>query len=139
MEWPVTYTRKVRYSDTDAQGIVFNANYARYFDDTLTDLFDALGYHFGEVEVVLARLEIDFRSAARLGDVLVTRARVEKVGNTSFVVRLETTEQATGRLVAEGRQIQVTVSADDFRPIPVPADLVAAIEAAQGSVDVSAT
>lgn len=132
MDWPVAYTRKIRYSDTDAQGIVFNANYARYFDDTLTDLFDELGFEFGEVEIVLARLEIDFRSAARLGETLVTRARVEKVGNTSLTVRLETTEADSGRVVAEGRQIQVTVSGEDFRPIPVPAELMAAIEAAQG-------
>ena len=134
IDWPVTYRRKVRYSDTDAQGIVFNGNYARYFDDTLTDFFDAVGYEFGEVEVVLARLEIDFRSPARLGETLVTGARVESFGNTSFVVRLTTWEEASGRVVAEGRQIQVTVDGKDFRPVPVPPELKAAVEAVQGEI-----
>ncbi|HEX7097708.1 MAG TPA: thioesterase family protein [Acidimicrobiia bacterium] len=134
MDWPVTYRRKVRYSDTDAQGIVFNGNYARYFDDTLTDFFDLIGYEFGEVEVVLARLEIDYRSPARLGETLVTGARVARFGNTSLVVELTTWEEASERIVAEGKQIQVTVDGKDFRPIPVPPELRAAIEAVQGAV-----
>jgi len=33
MDWPVTYRRKIRFSDTDAQGTVFNGNYATYIDD----------------------------------------------------------------------------------------------------------
>lgn len=135
MDWLVTYERKVRYSDTDAQGIVFNGNYATYFDDTLTDLFDLVGYPWGEVEVVLGRMEIDYRSPARLGEVLVTGARVERIGNTSMTIRLATWEQSTGRVVAEAKQIQVVVSGKDFRPVPVPDDLVAAVEAVQGSVE----
>ncbi len=135
MDWPVTYVRKVRYSDTDAQGIVFNGNYATYFDDTLTDLFDEIGYRWGEVEIVLARMEIDFRSPARLGETLVTGARVERIGRTSLTVRMATWEQQTERLVAEAKQIHVAVSGDELRPVPVPDDLLAAIESVQGSVE----
>src|SRR5690606_25712703 len=43
MDFPVVYRRRVRYSDADAQKIVFNANYSVYFDDTLTDYLDAAG------------------------------------------------------------------------------------------------
>lgn len=131
MIWAVTYERKVRYSDTDAQGIVFNGNYATYFDDTMTDFFELIGYRWDEVEVVLGRLEVDFRSPARLGETLVTGARVERIGTTSFTVHLATWEKESDRLVAEAKQIQVVVDAADFRPVPVPAALVAAIEAVQ--------
>ncbi|HLT97654.1 MAG TPA: thioesterase family protein [Acidimicrobiia bacterium] len=134
MDWPVTYERKIRYSDTDIQGIVFNGNYATYYDDTVTDLFDRIGFEWGEVEVVLARMEIDFKSPGRLGETLVTGARVGRIGNTSFTVELSTWEKATDRPVTEGKQIQVVVSGDDFRPVPIPPDLVAAIEAVQGEV-----
>lgn len=133
MIWAVTYERKVRYSDTDAQGIVFNGNYATYFDDTMTDFFDLVGYRWDEVEVVLGRLEIDFRSPGRLGETLVTGARVERIGTTSFTVHLATWEKQSERLVAEAKQIQVVVDSGDFRPVPVPAALVAAIEAAQST------
>lgn len=134
MDWPVTYRRKIRYSDTDAQGIVFNGNYATYFDDTITDLFDLVGYEWGEVEIVLARMEIDFRSPARLGERVATGARVDRIGRTSLTIRLASWEEETARVVADATQTQVVVSGDDFRPVPVPEDLVAAIEAVQGPV-----
>lgn len=132
MDWPVTYARKVRYSDTDAQGIVFNANFARYFDDTLTDFFEEVGDPLDGIEVVLGRLEIDFRSPARLGETIVTGARVDRIGNTSITVSLATWEADSGRLVVEGRQVQVTVSASDWRPVPVPNSLADAIGRFQG-------
>lgn len=135
MDWPVVYTRKVRYSDTDAQGIVFNGNYAVYFDDTLTDYLEAVGFAWGEVELVLARMEIDFRSPARLGETLVTGARVERVGRTSLTMRLVTWEEASERVVGEAVQVQVVVDGETFRPVPVPEELVAAIEALQGAVE----
>lgn len=134
MDWPVTYTRKIRYSDTDSQGIAFNGNYATYFDDAVTDLFDSFGYQSGEVEVVLARMEIDFRSPAYLGETIVTGARVERIGNTSLTLRLATWEEKEQRPVADALQIQVVVSGEDFRPTPVPHDMIAAIEAVQGAV-----
>ncbi len=114
----VTYERKIRYSDTDAQGIVFNGNYATYFDDAVTDLFDDVAIPEG-VEVVLRRMEIDFLSTGRFGETLVTRAAVDGIGRTSFTIRLETTEMETGRPVAAATQVQVTTDAD-FQPIPVP-------------------
>ena len=48
MDFPVTYVRRVRFSDSDAQGIVFNGNYLTYFDDTITDYFDALGLKWSD-------------------------------------------------------------------------------------------
>ncbi len=135
MDWPVTYARKIRYSDTDAQGIVFNGNYSTYIDDTITDYFDAIGYQWGEVEVVLRRMEIDFHSPGRLGETLVTGARVERVGNSSMTMVMRVWESETERLVVEARQVQVVVSPETFRPVPVPNELVAAIEAVQGQVE----
>lgn len=135
MDWPVTYRRKIRYSDTDAQKIVFNGNYATYFDDTITDLFDLVGFEWVDHEIVLAKMEIEFRSPATIGETLVTGARVERVGRTSLTVHLESWEEATERPVATARQVQVVVSAQDFKPVPVPDALVEAIERVQGAVE----
>jgi acyl-CoA thioester hydrolase len=35
---------RVRYSEIDGQGVVFNAHYLTYFDTTITEYFRALGY-----------------------------------------------------------------------------------------------
>ena len=125
MTWLVTYTRKVRYSDTDAQAIVFNGNYATYFDDALTDLFDELGLdqramQAAGFEVVTANLNIDFRSSARLGDVLDTRVRLARLGTKSLTFAIETRRSADDELIVEGSVVWVTVDHETFGAIPVP-------------------
>ncbi len=139
MDWPVTYRRRVRYSDTDAQSIVFNANYMRYFDDTVTDYFDALGVPPADFtasghDIVLAHAEIDFLASARIGDVIVTGARVESVGTTSIRFRLETWDEATEATVVRGLLVQVVVDAETFEKKPVPPFFVEAIERLQGTL-----
>ena len=118
-------TQKIRYSDCDPQGIVFNANFARYWDDAVTDWFEELGFGGTElggidVDVVTARLEIDFKAAAKLGDTLVTETAVERIGDTSMTVLVTTSRQSDSKIVAAGKAIYVFVDPTEFRPIPVP-------------------
>ena len=130
MDKPVLYLRKVRYSDTDAQGHVFNVHYFTYFDDAITDYMErALGAPgpSDECDIVLARAECDFRSSAKLGETLETRVRVAKLGRTSLTFALVVTEQSSGRLVVEGKEIYVAVDPKTMQPIPVPDSLRAAI------------
>jgi acyl-CoA thioester hydrolase len=62
-----------------------------------------------------------------LGEILVTAVRVEKVGNTSFTFVLEITEEASGRVIAQGKETLVVVDVKTMRPVPVPEALRAAI------------
>lgn len=137
MTWLVTYARKVRYSDTDAQGIVFNGNFATYFDDALTDLFDEL--ELGQAamrqagfEVVTASLRIDFRASGQLGDVLETRVRLGRIGSKSVTFELETRRAGSGDLVVEGSVVWVTVDHESFESIAVPRVLRERLEAGAG-------
>ncbi len=138
MDYPVIYERKIRFSDSDAQGIVFNGNYLTYFDDTITDYFDALGIAWTDFnergyDMVLGRAEIDFRSAARVGDVLQTGARVAEIGTSSVVFDLLTWERESGRTVAGGREIQVMLDHRSFAKTAVPDWFIEAVERLQDS------
>lgn len=117
--------QKIRYSDCDPQGIVFNGNYARYWDDAVTDWFEEAGFGGEELggigtDVVTARLEMDFRAAATLGDVVETTMAVERFGNTSMTVAVETKRVSDDVVVVAGRAVYVFVDPGDFRPAPVP-------------------
>lgn len=118
--------QKIRYSDCDPQGIVFNGNYARYWDDAMTDWFDDLEDNHGillsglGIDVVTARLEIDFKSTATLRDLLETEIEAEKLGNTSMTLHIETTKQSDASLVAVGKIVCVFVDREVLRPVPVP-------------------
>ena len=141
MNFPVIYRRKVRYSDADAQAIVFNANYAVYFDDALTDYLDAAGLGIEVLpargcEIVLRRLEIDFLGSAKIGDDLCVAMRFVRLGRTSLT--------AHGRVWIEGdpdtplvesTAVHVIVDAEHFRPAPVPEFFREAVEALQGPIE----
>lgn len=126
-------TQKIRYSDCDPQGIVFNGNYARYWDDALTDWFEEAGYG-GEslggsgVDVVTARIEMDFKAAARLGDVLETSIAVEDLGNASVTLGFTTRRMPDDEVVAVGREVVVLVDETEFRPTAIPDHIRAALE-----------
>jgi acyl-CoA thioester hydrolase len=117
--------QKIRYSDCDPQGIVFNGNYARYWDDAVTDWFEEHGFGGAELggigtEIVTARLEIDFKAAARLGDELETALRAAGFGSASMTVDFATRRLSDGVVVAEGKAVYVFVDPEHFRPVPVP-------------------
>ena len=117
--------QKIRYSDCDPQGIVFNGNYARYWDDAATDWLQEAGFGGFQlggigVEVVTARLEIDFKNSARLGETLVTTPSIERFGITSMMVGVVTKRESDHEVVAEGRMVWVFVDPKSFRPVPVP-------------------
>lgn len=118
-------TQKIRYSDCDPQGIVFNGNYARYWDDALTDWLEEAGFGGIDlggtgVDMVAARIEMDFKASANLGDTVETRIEVERFGNTSMTAAFTTARLSDGRVVTEGREVLVFVDPDDFTPTPVP-------------------
>ena len=130
--WPVSYFRKVRYSDIDSQGIVFNGNYLTYYDDAITDLFLAAGLtaermHEAGYDVVTAHASVDFKATAELFEELEIRVRVAKFGNTSLTFELETC--VGERVTTTANIIYVTVDAATFRPIPVPQSFKTAMQA----------
>ena len=138
MDFPVTYRRKMRFSDTDAQGIVFNGNYATYIDDAVTDYCESLGFKWSEFQekgydMVLGRSEIDFRSAARYGDVLVTGARIARIGKTSVIFTVKSWIEGDERTVIDAKLVQVIVDRATFAPKAVPQFFVDAVEKLQGA------
>ena len=126
-------TQKIRYSDCDPQGIVFNGNYSRYWDDALTDWFEDLGLGGAElggsgVDVVTARLEMDFRASASLGDTVVTSIQVDRLGTSSMSAGFETIRQSDGLVVVEGKEVLVFVDPVSFRPTAIPSHIRAMLD-----------
>ena len=112
----------VRYADTDAQGVVFFANYLTYMDEATTAWLDAAGVRYAAllaagVDFVYADAHIAYRGSARHGDTVTVSSRVVAVGRTSFtsscVIRVGE------RLVAEGELVHVCVDTAG-RPVLVP-------------------
>ncbi|TGN10343.1 acyl-CoA thioesterase [Leptospira ilyithenensis] len=70
------YSLRVRYSEVDSQGIVFNANYLNYIDVLITEYFRSKGisyHHFVEKysnDFHVIRSLLDYKSSAKFDDEL---------------------------------------------------------------------
>ena len=88
---PFTWTVRVYYEDTDTGGIVYYANYLKFFERARTEWLRAAG--FGQqalaaeqgLQFVVARIECDYLRPARLDDVIELDVRVIKAGRVSVV------------------------------------------------------
>lgn len=121
---PFSHTLRVRYSECDAQGIVFNANWFLFVDVTMTEFWRhtldgylSLPKMYG-VEVVMAQNGANFRSPAHFDDILKITPKPTKLGNSSL--RMEFTVERDGELLWEAFAIYVFVDHETLRPVPMP-------------------
>jgi acyl-CoA thioester hydrolase len=125
--WPV----RVYYEDTDAGGIVFYANYLKFFERARTEWLRGCGIdqHRLAAETgalfVVRSTAVDYRAPARLDDILTVVSRVERLGRASVDFM-----QAAWRgdaLLATGQIRVACVEQTAMRPIPIPNDVHAAL------------
>jgi acyl-CoA thioester hydrolase len=125
---------RVYYEDVDVGGVVYYANYLRYFERARSDWLRSLGVNqerMAAVEglgFVVARAEIDYKIGARLDDMLTVTVKPVEMKRAYFWLEQEARHQ-DGRLCAAARIQAACVRHRDMRPQPIP-DILAAKVAA---------
>ena len=107
-------TLRVRFAETDAQGVVWNGNYLTYFDVAMTEYLRAMGLAYQEVvgeslEFVLARFEIDYKAPAAFDDPVEIYTGVSRIGNASIAFGFEMFNGDNGLLLTQGQAIYVVL------------------------------
>ena len=130
LETPFAIEARVYYEDTDAAGVVYYANYLRFFERCRTEWLRAIGHDQSELArehnlaFVVRRVAAEYRRPARLDD----RLRIELAASIEGRARLRC-EQRALRVDADGKgELLVDASVElacinvvDFRPVPIPA------------------
>ena len=123
---------RIYYEDTDFSGFVYHANYVRYLERGRSDLLRATGLTHralaaGEPPLgfMVRRMEIDFRSPARIEDVVEVRTRFTQLRGARLM--------ADQRIVRDGdlllsAAVEVAVVSEG-RPRRLPGPMAARIEA----------
>lgn len=122
--WPI----RVYYEDTDAGGIVFYANYLKFFERARTEWLRSLGYSQHtladtlDLLFVVKKVEIEYHAPAKLDDELKLIVAVERVGGASMQVRQEAwrVKGEELALLAAGTVTVVCVGKENLRPCPIP-------------------
>jgi len=121
---PFRHRLRVYWEDTDAGGVVFYANYLKFFERARTEWLRAFG--IGQQALrdatgaifVVTETQLRYRSPARLDDVIDVSVDVRETGRASMRIA-----QAAWRdelLLAEGEIRIGCVDASTFRPVRFP-------------------
>ncbi|MFC4292809.1 acyl-CoA thioesterase [Sphingorhabdus arenilitoris] len=117
---------RVRWSETDAQGIVFNARYLDYADIAITEYWRALNfaekYPDTAVHTHVKKATILWSAPIRPDEIIEVMVRTPHVGRTSFtqIVEIHGTATQQDDLRAEIEMVYVQVDLATHRPAPLP-------------------
>ncbi|MBK6998474.1 MAG: tol-pal system-associated acyl-CoA thioesterase [Rhodoferax sp.] len=127
--WPV----RVYWEDTDGGGIVYYANYLKYFERARTEWLRALGLEQRKLQetagglFVVSEANVKFLRSARLDDMLQVTARLCEMGRSSFSIA----QQVRLSLPHDAAQVLCTASvrvgwinSTTHRPARMPASVV---------------
>jgi len=114
---PFVHRESVRFRDLDSLGHVNNAVYATYLEQARIAFLEPIGAT--QPDMILARLEIDFRAQVGLGDDVEVEVRPAGVGTKSF--SLHYTVRVGECIVAEAKSVLVAYDYAKERSVEVPA------------------
>ena len=135
--WPV----RVYWEDTDAGGIVFYANYLKFFERARTEWLRACGVQQQALRdqtgglFVVSDVELKYHRPARLDDELLVTARITQWGRTSFTMAQEAllmskpSPAQAGHLLCAGLVRVGWVDALTLKPARMPASVLEALKA----------
>jgi acyl-CoA thioester hydrolase len=131
---PFSIPVRVYYEDTDRAGVVYYANYLRFFERARTEWLRSLGIQHEQLATesgtgfVVSRAEIDFLIGARLDDLLTVTVRPLERRRTYLWLEQQA-RLGDGRVCAAARIQAACVRHRDMRPQPIPAPLAAKLAA----------
>ena len=112
------HTETVRFRDLDPMGHMNNAVYATFLEQARLAF---LSQHGAPVQnMILARLEIDFRSPVELGETVEIEVTPTRVGTKSF--DLGYVLRAGDRVVAEAKTVLVAYDYEQARSVELPTE-----------------
>jgi acyl-CoA thioester hydrolase len=123
MGLPFAHQLRVRYSECDLQGVVFNAHYLAYFDISITELWRAAFGSYGSMhdhglDLVVAEARLGFERAARFDEQLTLEIAITKLGNSSILSSHHI--RRDGDSLVRGEMCHVMVDLRTLRKAPIP-------------------
>ncbi len=98
---------RVYYEDTDCGGVVYYANYLKYFERARTEYLEERGYSVAALMeqgtiFVVVHAEVEYCSPGRYGDTLVVETVVGDVTRAALTFSHVVREKVSGRVVVKG-------------------------------------
>ncbi len=122
-----TVNYRVYYEDTDAGGVVYYANYLKFFERARTEYLRNLGIYQNEISksekllFVVKKCEVEYLSSAKLDDVLNVGVEILKIGIASLVINQKI--YCNQKLATKMSVEIVAIDAENHKPKRIPQNL----------------
>ena len=129
---------KVRFAETDAQGIAHHANYLIWFEAARIEYLARFGGGYRQlqeegIEALTLDAQVTYRAPAKFDDRLTIQTRCIDVRGARF--RFEYRVERDGTLIAEGSTGHACADARTLRPTRVPAWLIQELAEAEAEAE----
>lgn len=127
-----SYPIRVYYEDTDAGGVVYYANYLRFFERARTEWLRHLKVEQAQLAAstscifVVNEVTVKYYQPARLDDLLNVKSKIYKLGAAS--INFEQRIEKNGQLLTLAKITVVSVSTINFKPMMMSQDLRALLQ-----------
>ena len=125
---------RILYGDTDRMGVVYYANYLRFFEAGRNELIRAKGARYRDIEartglgLPVVEAHCRYAKPARYDDVVRVETRVEEIRRASVRFAYQVFRDDDGTLLAEGHTVHAVIDRD-MKPVRLPEELRALLEA----------
>jgi acyl-CoA thioester hydrolase len=123
-DFAFTHRFRVRWSETDAQGVVFNARYLDYADIAITEYYRAVGLRLldpdAPLEFHVKRAIVTWFKPIKPDEMIEVMARTTKIGRTSMTQLVEIHGDRDDDLRAEVELVNVHVDLASHSASPLP-------------------
>lgn len=118
---------KIYYEDTDCGGVVYYANYLRYFERARTELFESQGMDLKKlmddgIFFVVVEANLRYLSPGRYGDIFSVETSVDKIGAASILFGHRVVREGTGETIVEG-SVKIGCVDRNLRPMRLRSDI----------------
>jgi acyl-CoA thioester hydrolase len=134
LDFKFKHTLRVRWKECDIQGIAYYGSYIDFIDVAQAEYFRNLGILTHQAndrkvfDLAAVKVTLEYKSPARIDELIDIFLRVEKIGRTSIDKRSEIYRSDTDELLCSGQSISVNFDSELGKSRDVPAEIRAIID-----------
>jgi acyl-CoA thioester hydrolase len=129
---------RVRYAETDAQGIVFFAHYLTYFDTAINEYLRDLPHNYIEhvkqtgTDFHVVKVTIEFFAPSHFDDEIEVCVRTGRIGRSSLTFFIEIFPKNSDTTLVKGKVVWVNTDQNTHKSVPLPEALVVKLRNKEG-------
>ena len=128
-DFPYSHPLRVRYSEIDAQGVVFNAHYLTFFDVALNEYLREIAFDYHAMvaeeglDFHLVKSTVEYLGPIRFDEVIDIAVRPARIGNSSLTWELAVFRRGEDACLSRGEIIWVCAQPGTHQSHPLPRSL----------------